>query len=155
VYDLFGERGFSDHVKAANNAEVMSAVSDAVRANLDYQLIVANCVDFDMLWGHRNDEQGFARGLVEFDSHLEQLLDQLRSDDLLIITADHGCDPTIKTSTDHTREYVPLLVHSKQIHNALDLGTRDTFADIAATIADIFGVENTLAGKSFLKLLTG
>ncbi len=150
VYDLYSERGFSNRIKATNNTEVMAAVIDAVRTDSEHKMIVANCVDFDMLWGHRNDEQGFARGLVAFDLQLENLLRELRSDDLLIITADHGCDPTIKTSTDHTREYVPLLVHSHQIHAAADLGTRDTFADIAATIADVFGIKNNLAGKSFL-----
>ncbi len=149
IYDLFAGRGITTAVKTASNDEVMRAVIDAVNTDISHDLVFANCVDFDMLWGHRNDERSFARGLESFDAHLGQLLSCLRRDDLLIITADHGCDPTLKRSTDHTREYVPLLVFGRQVRKGVKLGTRETFADVGATIADIFGLPPVLKGTSF------
>ncbi len=151
IFDLFAERGFSDRVKAKNNTEVMNALIAAVRSEREHALIFANCVDFDMLWGHRNDVRGFAGGLVAFDSRLGELLPMLGEDDLLIITADHGCDPTLKHSTDHTREYVPLLTYSKKTTPGINLGTRDTFADVACTVADIFKLRHSFPGTSFLR----
>jgi len=125
-----------------------------LKNNHEYDLIFANCVDFDEKWGHRNDEMNFARSLEEFDAQLGDLLGKLRDDDLLIITADHGCDPTIKTSTDHTREYVPLLVYSKNAKAGVNLGTRETFADVACTLAEVFGLEHEFMGNSFLEFIT-
>lgn len=150
VYDLFAGRGFDTHRGALDNASVMETVIDAVRADTQHNLIFANCVDFDMLWGHRNDEAGFARGLEEFDLYLGRLLDRLHPNDLLLITADHGCDPTIKSSTDHTREYVPLLAAGADVRPGVDLGTRRTFADIACSVAELFNLEHNFEGKSFL-----
>lgn len=150
TYDLFAQRGFTDRAKAKNNTEVMLRVHEAVVNDSEHSLIFANCVDFDMLWGHRNDVEGFAQGLEEFDRHLAQTLSCLRHDDMLIITADHGCDPTIKSSTDHTREYVPLLAYGKHLRQGIDLGTRSSFADIAGTVAEFFGLDHDFHGESFL-----
>lgn len=149
IYDLFGGRGITESIKTSTNLEVMSAVRNAVKTDTRHSLIFANCVDFDQTWGHRNDEQGFARSLEEFDRELAELLPVLRGNDLLLITADHGCDPTLKSSTDHTREYVPLLCFSPGGLQPVSLGVRSTFADVAATIADIFMLPYHLAGESF------
>jgi len=105
-------------------------------------------VDFDMLYGHRRDPQGYARALMEFDAGLQALLERLRKSDLLLITADHGCDPTFTETTDHTREYVPILSFSKSSIRGGSLGVRESFADVAATLGDVFQVKSA-AGKSF------
>lgn len=149
IYDLFAGQGISKAIKTANNREVMSAVSDAIRSDREHKLIFANCVDFDQLWGHRNDEVMFAKALEEFDTDLGALIPHLRPTDILIITADHGCDPTQKHSTDHTREYVPLLVFGGSVRPGIDLGTRETFADLGATVCDLLEVPPTSAGHSF------
>ncbi|MEE8403958.1 MAG: phosphopentomutase, partial [candidate division Zixibacteria bacterium] len=149
IYDLFVGRGISKKIKTADNNEVMRNIIEAIENSSEYDLIFANCVDFDEKWGHRNDEKNFALSLEEFDVQLGELLGKLRDDDLLIITADHGCDPTIKTSTDHSREYVPLLVYGKNAKAGINLGTRETFADIACTLADVFGLEHGFRGISF------
>jgi phosphopentomutase len=154
IYDLFCGCGINNRIKTANNAEVMQAVLSAVQNDRTHQLIFANCVDFDEKWGHRNDEKNFAKALEEFDADLGNLLHELRDDDLLIITADHGCDPTIKTSTDHTREYVPLLVYGKNAKKGVHLGVRKTFSDIACTIADNFKLMSRFQGESFLKAIS-
>jgi phosphopentomutase len=130
-------------------------VRQMVRYDHQHELVFANCVDFDQLWGHRNDEKSFANGLEEFDDRIGELIPLLRPDDLLIITADHGCDPTIKTSTDHTREFVPLLVFGKQAASGVDLGTRKTFADVAATISELFELDHTFPGESFYRAVAG
>jgi phosphopentomutase len=109
-----------------------------------------NLVDFDMLYGHRRDIDGYAKALSEFDAWLPKLLEQLGDEDIVMITADHGCDPAYTATTDHTREYVPLLVLGKAV-KPVNLGTRSTFADIAATVADLLGVDYTCPGTSFAK----
>ncbi len=149
IYDLFAGRGISTAIKTINNTEVMEAVMSAVLTDSEHALAFANLVDFDQLWGHRNDEINFARSLEEYDRHLGQLLPLLCEDDLLLITADHGCDPTIKSSTDHSREYVPLLAYSPGMRGGVDLGIRTTFADIAATLAEMFRLDGNFPGKSF------
>ena len=116
-------------------------------------LIFANLVDFDTLYGHRNDPGGYAANLERFDARLAALLPKLRHDDLLIITADHGNDPTTP-STDHSREYVPLLAAGAQVR-AVDLGTRETFADLGQTLAAVFGVPPLAHGTSFLRAIMG
>lgn len=113
-------------------------------------LIFVNLVDFDMLWGHRNDAEGYAAGLVQFDARVPQLLSHMHPTDLLIITADHGCDPTTP-GTDHTREYVPLLAYSKKAGAAVKLGVRKSFADAGKSVADCLGVRTQTAGTSFLR----
>ena len=110
-------------------------------------LCFTNLVDFDMIYGHRNDAAGYAKAISEFDLWLGEFMGGLRDDDLLMITADHGCDP-LTESTDHSREYTPLLIYGKSIKNA-NLGTRDSFADIGKTIADIFGIDSAISGESF------
>ena len=154
IQDLFAGRGISEYVKTSYNTDVMDHLIATVRDDTNHSLIFANCVDFDMLWGHRNDETAFAHGLEEFDSRLAELLPILRIDDLLVITADHGCDPTIKTSTDHTREYVPLLVYGPQARHGVNLGTRTSFADIAATIADNFDLCHSFEADSFISSIS-
>lgn len=146
IYDLYGGRGITHSIKTADNDEVMSVMYFATRDDTDHRLIFGNCVDFDMHWGHRNDESGFARALERFDVRLGELLTVLRDDDMLVITADHGCDPTQKQSTDHTREYVPLLVYGKSVKGGVDLGTRTSFVDVAATLAHVFGITERFGG---------
>ena len=112
-------------------------------------LCFVNLVDFDALYGHRRDALGYALSVEQFDKKLKLLIEALKEEDLLILTADHGNDPN-HTGTDHTRENVPLLVYSKKISKGNDLGTRETFADVAATISDNFDIQMPLIGKSFL-----
>jgi phosphopentomutase len=120
---------------------------------IDRGLIFTNLVDFDTQYGHRNDVAGYARNLEAFDARLARLLPQLRADDLLVVTADHGNDPTTP-STDHAREYVPLIVTGARVRTG-DLGTRATFADLGQTLADVFGVGPLAHGTSFLRQITG
>lgn len=152
IYDIFTGRGISKHVPSHNNLETVFNIIESIN-EIDSGLIFANLVDFDMLFGHRNDYQGYADALIEFDQLLPRIIDALAPDDLLLITADHGCDPTTK-STDHSREYVPLLVYGKNI-NPVDLQTRETFADVAQTIAEFYRLKPIFAGKSFLNELMG
>ena len=112
-------------------------------------MIFTNLVDFDMLYGHRNNVQGYSNALIEFDLRLPEIMDAMQNDDLLFITADHGCDPTT-VSTDHSREYVPLLVYGKNIKPA-NLGIRSTFSDLGQTIADYLNIAPLAHGTSFLK----
>ena len=112
-------------------------------------LIFTNLVDFDMLYGHRNDAKGYGKAIEEFNDRLQEIYAKMTDEDMLILTADHGCDPTT-ASTDHSREYIPILVYGKNLKGNVNLGTRETFADIGKTILDFFNVENELVGKSFL-----
>ncbi|NLY10308.1 MAG: phosphopentomutase [Firmicutes bacterium] len=149
IADIFANRGITNSLAAHNNLETLDGVLYYLKTVGEPSLIFANCVDFDMLWGHRNDVEGYAAGLMALDAQLPELIDALGSDDILCITADHGCDPTFP-GTDHTREYVPLLVYGKNVR-PIDLGIRSTYADVAATIAEFFGIEANLAGTSFFK----
>jgi phosphopentomutase len=115
-------------------------------------LVMVNLVDFDMLYGHRNDVAGYARALVQFDMDLAPLLAALAPGDALFITADHGCDPTTP-STDHSREYVPLLCYGSRLRRGVDLGVRSSFADLGATVAEMLSVGPLDAGQSFMSLL--
>jgi phosphopentomutase len=123
-------------------------------ASTERGLIFANLVDFDTVYGHRNNVEGYATNLERFDARLSEILPQLRDDDLLVLTADHGNDPTT-ASTDHSREYVPLLVTGRRIRPGVDLGTRETFADLGQTIAEVFGVGPLPHGTSFLSEIRG
>jgi len=107
-----------------------------------------NLVDFDMLYGHRNDVSGYAKAVTEFDNALETFMKNMRDEDILIITADHGCDPGFK-GTDHTREYTPMLMYGKLVQEGINLGTRSCFGDIGQTILDIFDVKENVQGESF------
>jgi phosphopentomutase len=146
VGEVFAGRGFARSTRTQSNPEHQGALMDALGS--DAKFVFADFEDFDMLYGHRNDPEGFARALEEFDEMLGITLGRMRRTDLLIITADHGNDPTTP-STDHDREYAPLLAYSPMMQVGLDLGTRGTFADIGATIAEVFGVEAPM-GRSFL-----
>jgi phosphopentomutase len=148
VDDLFAGRGLSRKLHTKNNAEgIEHIIREASR--MKSGLIFANLVDFDTLYGHRNDPQGFAAALEDFDKALPDILETIDTGDLLVLTADHGNDP-VTPSTDHSREYVPLLCFSQPGHKGVNLGTRSTFADVGKTVADFFSVENSLAGSSFL-----
>ena len=147
IYDIFAGRGTTEHVYNQNNANGME---HALRyAKQDFSgLCFVNLVDFDMNFGHRRDPEGYARALNEFDKWLPGFLAQLGEEDLVMITADHGCDPGYAATTDHTREYVPLLILGKQV-KPVNLGTREGFADIAATAAELLQVSLDTPGKSF------
>jgi phosphopentomutase len=138
IADIFDRVGITTEIRTESNAEGMRRTTDLVR-NLDGDLIFANLVDFDSKYGHRNDVAGYAKALEQFDQELGALLPVLRADDLLFITADHGCDPT-DVSTDHTREYVPLLVAGPSVQGDRPLGTRKTFADLGASVCDALGI---------------
>ena len=150
ITDIFAGQGITETVRTPHNAAGMSATVE-IAAREFAGLCFTNLVDFDMLYGHRNDRDGYARALTEFDTWLADFLPQIGKDDLLIITADHGCDPSTP-STDHSREYTPLLMYSPALIPQ-DLGTRPTFADIAATTLFWLGLPtDTVAGKSLLPL---
>ena len=147
IGSIFCHRGTTEELKAGNNRagidQTLYALSSSGKG-----LIFTNLVDFDMLYGHRNDVEGYARALEEFDSRLPEIQSAMREDDLLMISADHGCDPG-DVSTDHTREYVPVLVWGHRIRPGINLGTRPSLADIGQTIAENFGL-TLQAGRSFL-----
>lgn len=147
IGDIFSERGIVRSYHTQSNAEGVAQLKKSL-AEEAAGLIFVNLVDFDMLYGHRRDAAGYARALHDFDRALGDILPQVTDRDLLMISADHGCDPTFLKTTDHTREYVPLLVYGPAAQGG-DLGTRASFADLGATIAENFGV-GLQAGKSFL-----
>ena len=152
IHDIYNGRGVHDYVTTKNNADGMDKLTEAIRARTD-GLIFCNLVDFDMLYGHRKDVQGFAKSLEEFDEWLGKFLPTLTDSDLLIITADHGCDPDSRwPTTNHSREYVPILAYSPGQPAGTALGTRETLADMGQTIAENFG-GSIPHGKSFLSAL--
>lgn len=148
IWDIFAEKGISSHIKTANNAEGMQQTLAALE-QMESGLIFTNLVDFDMHFGHRRDVEGYAKAIEEFDIFLPKLMTALQPDDLLIITADHGNDPT-HHGTDHTREYIPILNVGEKIKKGENIGTRSTFADISATISDAFGIDFSTKGISYL-----
>ena len=152
IEDLFAGRGIDRSHHTASDAEGMDVVS-ATMGSIDRGLIFANLVDFDTQYGHRNDYAGYARNLEQFDLRLADVLPRLQPADLLIVTADHGNDPTTP-STDHSREYVPLLATGGRVRHGVDLGTRPTFADLGQTLAEIFSVGRLAHGTSFLDDMT-
>ena len=149
IPDIFDHRGFAEEIHTEGNADGL-ARTEALLDRVDHGLVFVNLVDFDMLYGHRNDPVGYARALEEMDRALPRILGRLRPGEAAALTADHGCDPTTP-STDHSREYVPLLVHAPGAGGGA-LGTRGSFADLGATVAEFFGVE-ARAGTSFLGAL--
>jgi phosphopentomutase len=150
IHDIYNARGVESYVTTKNNADGMEKLTAAL-ASRPRGLIFANLVDFDMLYGHRKDVEGFARSLEEFDALLGPLLAHLNPTDLLLITADHGCDPDPRwPTTDHSREYVPILSYSPGGHAGVNLGIRQTLADMGQTIAENFG-GSIQHGKSFLR----
>ena len=147
IYDIFAGKGITKYVFTHSNTEGMTLSCEALREDFE-GICFINLVDFDMMYGHRQDIDGYARALSEFDAWLPNFLNSMKQNDILIITADHGCDPG-DNSTDHTREYTPLIVYGKNV-SSKNLGTRKTFADIAATVCDYLKVEYNCDGKSFL-----
>ena len=149
ISDIFAGSGITQQIRTQNNTDGIAKTLDLMENDFE-GIFFVNLVDFDMVYGHRNDAPGYARALMEFDQALPKFMEQMGEDDLLIITADHGCDPSTP-STDHSREYTPMLAWSKKIRPGANLGTRTTFADIGATVLEYFGLENRTDGQSFLK----
>ncbi len=148
IHDIFAGRGMTDFVYTESNADGI----DKTLAYMDREfegLCFTNLVDYDMLYGHRRDIEGYARALTYFDERLPEILAKLREEDVLMITADHGCDPSYQESTDHTREHTPFLMYGKQIE-PVNYGTRNSFADIAATVLTCLEVQGEVEGKSLL-----
>lgn len=149
ISDIFAGSGITQQIRTQNNTDGIAKTLDLMENDFE-GICFVNLVDFDMVYGHRNDAPGYARALMEFDQALPKFMEQMGEDDLLIITADHGCDPSTP-STDHSREYTPMLAWNKKIRPGANLGTRTTFADIGATVLEYFGLENRTDGQSFLK----
>lgn len=149
IEDIYNNKGVTKAVHTKNNM-------DGVDKTLEYMdsvkegLIFTNLVDFDMLFGHRNDPKGYGKAIEEFSTRLEDIYSKMTEEDILILTADHGCDPTTE-STDHSREYIPILVYGSMVNRGASIGTRESFSDIGKTILEFFNIENQLIGKSFLK----
>ncbi|MDM5232401.1 phosphopentomutase [Lysinibacillus pakistanensis] len=151
ISDIFNGEGVTDAVRTKNNMDGMDKFAEVVRRNF-HGISFLNLVDFDANFGHRRDPLGYGNALQEFDARLPEITEAMTEDDLLIITADHGNDPTFH-GTDHTREFVPLIIYSPRFNGGHELALRETFADIAATIAENFNVEAPAFGKSFLNEL--
>ncbi len=151
IVDIFAGKGISNYVKTANNMEGINASINAIQDETE-GLIFTNLVDFDMLYGHRRNVEGYAKCLMEFDAKLPEILNALKADDLLIITADHGNDPT-HHGTDHTREYIPILNYGKQVKKGVNMGIRNTFADIASTVAEALNVDYKGDGESYFSII--
>jgi phosphopentomutase len=148
IKDIFTGQGITTAVPTQNNMDGIDKTIAAMRGNRERGLIFTNLVDFDAKFGHRNNPQGYADTLAEFDRRLPEITGALAEDDILVLTADHGNDPTTP-STDHAREYVPILISGRPVKQTVHIGVRDTFADLAATIADIFQVKPPPQGTSF------
>lgn len=146
INDIFASQGITEFVRTSGNADGMDKSTEYLKRNFN-GLCFVNLVDFDMLYGHRNDTLGYTNALNEFSLSLQNFIDKMGDDDILMITADHGCDPATP-STDHSREYVPLLVYGKTV-KPVNLGTKPSYACIAKTVCDVFGVKNDLFGESF------
>lgn len=147
INDLFSGRGITKGVHTEGNLDGIKKTIEFIKEDSE-GLIFTNLVDFDMLYGHRNNPEGYATALHEFDSYIPEIIENMKDTDLLIVSADHGCDPTTP-GTDHTREHIPIIIYGKNIKHNVNIGTRDTFADISATILDIFDIKPLKYGKSF------
>ena len=150
IFDIFAGKGVTQKAFTTSNLDGIEKTLKALDTDFN-GLCFINLVDFDMLYGHRQDINGYAKALTEFDRYLPEITSKMRDDDILVITADHGCDPG-DNSTDHTREYTPLIVYGKSV-KPINLGTRKTFADIAATVADYLDVDFKCDGESFLNII--
>lgn len=152
IGDIFVGQGITDAVHTQDNMDGVDKTIAAMRDRRERGLIFTNLVDFDAKFGHRNNPEGYAQALVEFDQRLPEILDAMAEDDVLVLTADHGNDPTYP-GTDHTREYVPILITGASVRGGVNIGVRDTFADLAATIADTLGTKAPPCGKSFKSMI--
>ncbi len=148
IEDIFNRSGITHAVHTGGNMDGVERTLAWLKEDFSGILFV-NLVDFDMLYGHRNNVEGYGKALTELDGRLPEIINAMKDDDILFITADHGCDPSTE-STDHSREYTPLLVYGKKVKAGINLGTRKGFSDIAATIAEYLDVEADIAGESFL-----
>lgn len=151
IEDIFNKQGVTEAIHTKSNADGIKVTLECMSKHKE-GLIFTNLVDFDMKWGHRRDADSYGKGLEEFDRALPEIVAAMQEDDLLFITADHGCDPTAP-GTDHTREYVPLLVIGKGVKEGIDLKTRKSFADIGQTICEYFELPSLKIGESFLKTI--
>ena len=147
IEDIFENQGITTSNHTTNNADGIEATIQYIKQDFE-GILFTNLVDYDMIYGHRNDVEGYAKALEEFDKHLPDILSALKDDDLLFITADHGCDPTTP-STDHSREYVPVLAYGKKIKSGINLGTRKTFADLGKTIGQYLNLNTEFEATSF------
>jgi phosphopentomutase len=152
IADIFAGQGITEAVTTQDNMDGVNKTIAAMNQHRERGLIFTNLVDFDAKFGHRNNPRGYADALVEFDQRLPEILSALADDDILVLTADHGNDPTTP-STDHSREYVPALITGKPVRPGVNIGVRETFADLAATIADILAVKSPPQGSSFRSLI--
>lgn len=148
IIDIFAERGITEYVRTAGNEEGIEKTLEYMEKDFE-GLCFTNLVDYDMLYGHRNDVDGYAKALTYFDAQIPKLLGRMRKEDVLMITADHGCDPSTP-STDHSREYTPLLMVGETIPSGVNFGTREGFCDIAATILTMFGLTPECEGTTIL-----
>ena len=150
IHDIFAGRGMTEFTYTSGN-------EDGINKTVEYMdkdfngLMFVNLVDYDMLYGHRRDIDGYAEAVAYFDGRVDEIINKMSDDDVLMITADHGCDPSYTKTTDHTREHIPLLIYKKGMEPQ-NFGTRDTYADISATVLKYLGIENTLSGGSILDL---
>ena len=149
IEDIYNGKGVTDAVHINNNMDGVNKTLDCMKSEKS-GLIFTNLVDFDMLYGHRNDFKGYAKALVDFDNRLPEILELMKVEDILILTADHGCDPTTY-STDHSREYIPLVVYGNMVKPGVNLGIRNSFSDIGKTILELLKINNKLIGESFAK----
>ena len=149
INDIFAGSGITDMIRTSGNSEGIRIMNGLLKRDFN-GLAFVNLVDFDMLYGHRRDIDGYAGAMTEFDRSLDNFLPAMQPNDLIIITADHGCDPAYKKTTDHTREYVPCLIYGPKVRHGVNLGTLDGFGHIAASVCDYFGVPAPLSGHSFL-----
>ncbi|MCP5037473.1 MAG: phosphopentomutase, partial [Rhodobacteraceae bacterium] len=152
IEDIFVGQGITDAVHIQDNMDGVDKTIAAMRNRRERGLIFTNLVDFDAKFGHRNDPEGYAKALVEFDRRLPEILDALAEDDVLVLTADHGTDPAFP-GTDHTREYIPVLITGAPVQGGVNIGVRSTFADLAATIADTLGIKPPPRGVSFKAMI--
>lgn len=151
IEDIYNKRGITEAVHIKNNMDGIDKTLGYMKKNKS-GLIFANLVDFDMLYGHRNDTEGYAKALVEADKRIPEIISNMNEEDVLIITADHGCDPTTK-STDHSREYIPVLVYGKNLKAGVDIGIRKSYSDIGKTILELLDIKNNLQGIGFKDLI--
>ncbi len=151
INDIFAGEGVTSTVRTKNNMDGVDKMIEHLKDDFN-GLCFVNLVDYDMLYGHRNDVDGYANALTEFDQRLPEIMKNMKDDDVLMITADHGCDPSTK-STDHSREYTPFIVYSKNLKMGINMNTRNSFSDIGATVLDLFGIKGDISGSSMLDLL--
>ena len=148
INDIFAGKGVGRFVRTTGNADGIDKTIEWMKQDFE-GLCFTNLVDYDMLYGHRNDVDGYAAALTYFDERMTEILALLRDEDILMVTADHGCDPST-ASTDHSREYIPLVIAGRPVKPGTNIGTRSGFADIGKTILDYFGLKNDISGESFL-----